>query len=270
LRALDRARIGPLSWKSFPGISRGRLLLAVAWVGSIVLVWELLVAGLSIRPYLLPAPTEILAAGTDDIDVLIRHGSITLYETLLGFGLAAVVGIALATVMFYSERLSFVLLPTLAAANAAPKIAFAPILIIWLGLGFESKIVMSFLLSFFPIVINTSRGLAGVPQELVDLFKLLQASRAQAFRKVRIPFAYPAMFDGFKIALPLALIGSIVMEFFGGTAGIGYQMTLAYANFNTPFVFAAVVAVALLAMIMFQILAAIERIVLRGRPQSSH
>jgi NitT/TauT family transport system permease protein len=184
-----------------------------------VLVWELLVAGLSIRPYLLPAPTEILAAGTDDIDVLIRHGSITLYETLLGFGLAAVVGIALATAMFYSERLSFVLLPTLAAANAAPKIAFAPILIIWLGLGFESKIVMSFLLSFFPIVINTSRGLAGVPQELVDLFKLLQASRAQAFRKVRIPFAYPAMFDGFKIALPLALIGSIVMEFFGGTAG---------------------------------------------------
>ena len=171
--------------------------------------------------------------------------------------------------MVYSERLSFLLLPTLVATNATPKIVIAPILVIWLGLGLESKVAMAFLLSFFPIVINATRGLSDVPSELVDLFRLLQASRFQSFRKVRFPSAVPSIFDGFKIAMPLALIGAIVGEFIASREGIGHQMLLAYANFDTAFVFAAVVFVAIMATLLFEALVVVERYVLRDRPTSS-
>lgn len=256
--------------RGLPRFALGRVAIAVLYVTAIVVLWELVVDSLDIRSYMLPAPSAIADAGLAEAGSLLRHLSITLVETLIGFALATVVGIGLAALIVYVRWLSILIMPTLVAINATPKVVFAPILAIWVGFGMESKIAMAFLLSFFPVVINAARGFADVPRELVNLFRMLQANPIQSFLKVRLPNAIPAIFDGLKIAMPLALIGAIVGEFVAARQGIGQQMLLAYANFNTALVFAAVILVATLAMILFQVLVVLERIALRGRPMSDH
>jgi NitT/TauT family transport system permease protein len=208
----------------------------------------------------------VLSEAIDFWGVLLQASVITLGEALIGFGLAAVVGIGLALLIAYSQPIGTVVMTSLVAFNATPKVAVAPILIIWLGLGFESKIALAFLLSFFPIVVNAARGFAEVQNDLLNLYRLMRATSMQMFRKVRVPSALPAIFDGLKIALPISMVGAVAGEFVAARDGLGFHIKLAYANFNAPFVFAAVILIAIQATILFQILVKIENRVLYWRP----
>jgi NitT/TauT family transport system permease protein len=199
-------------------------------------------------------------------NLLLTSSLITLVEAALGFVIAALVGIGLALVITYSSSAGAIIMNTLVGVNATPKVAVAPILIIWLGLGIESKVALAFLLSFFPIVVNAARGFADVPVDLMNLYRLMHATPWQIFRKVRMPSAMPAIFDGFKIALPIAMVGAVAGEFVASRQGLGYQIVLAFSNFNSALVFAAVIVIAVEATILFQVLIAIEDRVLFWKP----
>lgn len=243
-----------------------RWLFNIAYVLVVLVAWEALVSVLDINSLLLPPPTAIAREAADFAGLIASSTVVTLAEALIGFVIAVVVGVGLAIVIVYSSLLRSVVLSTIVAINATPKVAVAPILVIWLGLGMESKIATAFLLSFFPIVINAVRGLADVPHDLLNLYRLMRATPLQVFTKVRLPSAMPALFDGLKIALPIALIGAVAGEFVAAREGIGYQILLAYANFNSALVFAAVITIAVVATVLFQVLVLIEDRVLHWRP----
>jgi NitT/TauT family transport system permease protein len=243
-----------------------KTLFYLAYVAVLLIAWEGFVRIFGISRLLLPAPSLVASEAIEFGDLIITSSAITLVEAAIGFVIAAVVGIGLALVITYSTIAGTLIMTSLVAVNATPKVAVAPILVIWLGLGLESKIALAFLLSFFPIVVNAIRGFADVPNDLINLYRLMQAKPLQLFTKVRLPSALPAIFDGFKIALPIAMIGAVAGEFVAARQGLGYQIVLAFSNFNAPLVFAAVITIAVEATILFQILVFIENRLLFWRP----
>ena len=238
----------------------------ILYVGGLLLIWELAVRAFNITSLLLPSPTAVGAEAVRFGGLILSSSWITLVEAMIGFVLAVLIGVGLALVVVYAPPIRSIVLSSIVAVNATPKIAVAPILIIWLGLGMESKIALAFLLSFFPIVINAIRGLADVPHDLLNLYRLMRATPLQVFTKVRMPSATPALFDGMKIALPISMIGAVAGEFVAARQGIGYQIVIAYSNFNSELVFASVITVAILATVLFQVLVYVEDRVLHWRP----
>jgi NitT/TauT family transport system permease protein len=230
--------------------------------------WEALVRVFEIRSYLLPSPSAVALETIDSFPVLLENTWITLFESMAGFAVATVVGIALAILLVYVPLLRGVVMPYLVAFNVVPKVAFAPLLIIWLGLGIESKIALSFMIAFFPIVVNTATGLYEVEPNLINLTRLMKAKKRQQFLKIRIPHSLPAMFDGFKIALPLAIIGAIVAEFVASREGLGYLIVAAGVQTNTVLVFAAIFMIVAFSLILFALLSRLEQRVLRWRPSA--
>jgi NitT/TauT family transport system permease protein len=230
--------------------------------------WEALVRIFGIRSYLLPTPSAVAVETVNSFPILLNHTWITLFESLAGFAIAAIVGVALAVLLVYVPLLRGVVMPYLVAFNAVPKVAFAPLLIIWLGLGIESKIALSFMIAFFPIVVNTATGMYEIEPNLINLTRLMKAKKRQQFLKIRIPHSLPAMFDGFKIALPLAIIGAIVAEFVASREGLGYLIVAAGVQTNTVLVFAAILMIVAFSLILFAMLSRLERGVLRWRPSA--
>ena len=149
--------------------------------------------------------------------------------------------------------------PVLLALNAVPKIAIAPILVLWMGFGAGPKIVVTFLLCIFPIVISTATGLKATPAELLELIRSLSASPAQAFLKVRFPASLPHVFVGLKVAISLAVIGAVIGEFVGADKGLGHVIVASGSNVNTSLAFAAMVLLALMSIVLFYALVALER-----------
>jgi NitT/TauT family transport system permease protein len=238
----------------------------LAYVAGILIVWEGATILFNISSLLLPPPSAVAAEAVKFGDLILTHSAITFGEAVIGFILAVVIGVSLAIVVVYSKPLRSIVLSSIVAVNATPKVAVAPVLVIWLGLGIESKVAMAFLLSFFPIVINSIRGLADVPHDLMNLYKLMRASPLQVFVKVRLPNALPSLFDGMKIALPISMIGAVAGEFVAARQGIGYQIVIAYSNFNSELVFASVITLAVIATILFQLLLIVEDRILFWRP----
>ncbi len=230
--------------------------------------WELFVGVAGIKPYLLPRPSAILVETFNSLPLLIQNAWITLFESLAGFALAAIVGVALAILLVYVPLLRGVVMPYLVAFNAVPKVAFAPLIIIWLGLGIQSKIALSFLIAFFPIVVNTATGMYEIEPNLINLTRLMKAKKRQQFLKIRIPHSLPGMFDGFKIALPIAIIGAIVGEFVASREGLGHLIIAAGVQLNTELVFASILVIALGSVILYGLLAWVESKVLRWRPSA--
>jgi NitT/TauT family transport system permease protein len=244
--------------------------LAAHTIALVVLfgAWEGLVRVFGIRSYLLPTPSAVAVETVNSFPILLKHTWITLFESLSGFAIAAIVGIALAVLLVYVPLLRGVVMPYLVAFNAVPKVAFAPLLIIWLGLGIESKIALSFMIAFFPIVVNTATGMYEIEPNLINLTRLMKAKKRQQFLKIRIPHSLPAMFDGFKIALPLAIIGAIVAEFVASREGLGYLIVAAGVQTNTVLVFAAIFMIVVFSLILFAVLTRVEQGVLRWRPSA--
>jgi NitT/TauT family transport system permease protein len=225
---------------------------------GVLIVWEIAVDVARIPRYVLPAPSDIWSAIATHWQALLVHSWITLLETLVGFALSVGVGVPLAFLIVYSRIFDRVLYPILVASQAVPKVALAPILLIALGYSIVPKVIVAFLIAFFPVVVNTVTGLASVDRDTLNLMHSMGASKLDVFLKVRFPHAIPSMIAGFKVAVALAVVGAVVGEFVGSRAGLGYYMLVATGNFDTPLVFACVVCLTLMGIILFYTVGLLE------------
>lgn len=221
--------------------------------------WWLAVRLLDVPSFMLPAPPEVAAAMAEHRAHLLRHAGQTLGHALGGFGIAAGGGVAVATVLAASGRLRESIFPLLVALQAVPKVAIAPLLVVWLGFGPSSKVALVVLLCFFPVVVNTGAGLAATPTELTELARSLTASRRQTLLKVRLPSAMPYLFTGLKIAVSLALIGAVVAELTTPNAGLGTIILRSGQAADTALGFAAVTLLAGIGIALYYSLVLAER-----------
>ena len=226
----------------------------------IVLGWEAVSRVFHVPIWLFPAPSEIVAALIERGPIMYFHFAVTLYETVLGFILAIVLGVPLAVAVTHSRVLSNTIYPLILVTQSVPKVAFAPILLIWFGYGDLPKIIVAFLVAFFPIVVDTATGLRSPAPQALDLARQLSASQFQIYTKIRFPSALPHFFSGLKVAITLAVIGAVIGEFVGAENGLGFLVIESTSHFKTPLAFGAMILLALMSMVLFGIVAAAERI----------
>jgi NitT/TauT family transport system permease protein len=232
-----------------------------------LIAWEMVVRVGDYPAYILPSPGRIGARLIDMLasGALWQQARVTLIEVLsglaLGVGFASLLGYALAK----SVALERVLSPYLVASQAVPIIAIAPLLIIWLGPGMFSKVLISALVVFFPVLINTIVGLRAVPADLRDLMRSLRATRWQTFVKLELPAALPVLLGGLKIGATLSVIGAVVGEFAGADRGLGFLISLANGLYDTPQMFVGVLALIVMALSLYGGVAWLERRLLAWR-----
>ncbi|HUK09229.1 MAG TPA: ABC transporter permease [Stellaceae bacterium] len=233
---------------------------------ALIAIWQYGAGPAGIPQYVLPLPSSIAARFIETFSVQVDCLMMTAFTTLVGLSLALVVGVLLALLVVYVPFLRTMIMPLLAAFNGIPKIAIAPLFVIWFGLGFESKILLAFLLALFPIFVNSMTGLGEIEPDLLDLSTLAGGTPWRIFLKVRLMNAVPYITDALKVAFPLALVGSIVGEFIGGNDGIGHLILSGQFNLDTPLVFAALVSITAFTTIGIGSIALFERSVLKWRP----
>ncbi|QBI22027.1 ABC transporter permease [Egibacter rhizosphaerae] len=232
----------------------------VALLVGLILLWELLVRVLGVREFTLPAPTSIAATLLEDAESLTGHFLTTLGQTLLGYAAAIVLGVPLAFLIAYSRIAERTLYPLLVTAQSVPKVAIAPILVMWLGFGILPKVILIILICIFPIVVSCAAGLKSTDEEFIELSRSLKASEWQIFRKVRFPSALPQTFVGLKVAMTLAVIGAVVGEFSGADAGLGFVVIIAGGTANTSLAFASILLLSAMSVALFYGLVALERL----------
>jgi NitT/TauT family transport system permease protein len=246
-------------------ISRRQLIRLMPWLSAIgmLIVWELVCRIFNIREFILPAPSVIAKSLAEFRGPILEHSWWTLVTTLFGFGLAIVGGVLLGVAVGFSTLVYTGLYPLLVGFNAIPKVALVPILVLWFGIGAVPVVVTSFIISFFPIVVNVATGIATMEPELADVLRSLGASKLDVLRKVGLPRAMPYLFASLKIAITLAFVGSVLAETIGGNAGLGFLMVTASARFDVALVFGGLIAVAVMAVGLFAICVLIERRMVR-------
>lgn len=238
-----------------------RWLAPLATFVVLVLLWDVATRVFDWEPWLVPPPGDVAQALWDYRRLLPEHTWVTVWESVAGFLLAIAIGIPLGSLIAYSRLMELTVYPILLGLNAVPKIAIAPILILWMGFGPGPKILVAFLLCVFPIVIATATGLKQTPAELVELARSLCASEWQTFRRFRFPSALPEIFIGLKVAISLAVIGAVIGEFVGASEGLGWVIVNSGANVNTSLAFAAMAILALVSVVLFYAIALVERLV---------
>jgi len=234
----------------------------VGVLAACTLLWEILVRMLGVPLFMLPPPSAVAQAMIENPHIYAYHAVYTLYSTLAGFALAVVLGVVLAVAIVQSKFLERTLYTVLVTLNSVPKVAVAPLFIVWLGTGLEPKIAIAAMIAIFAIVIDLVHGLKSVEPDMLDLGRALRGSRLKVLVKIRFPHALPALFSGMKVAISLALIGAIVGEFVAAKRGLGYLIMLSQGQYDTPTMFAAIVILALLGIALFFLIDAIERLVL--------
>ena len=225
----------------------------------IVLVgWQIAVVAAKIPAVILPSPLAIGQYIVSRFDILMTHAVPTTLESLAGFLLAALLGMGLAILITYSDVAREALYPNLVFFQLIPKIALAPLFIIWLGVGPQSRIAFAVFIAFFPIVIATTAGLTSVDKSMLRLCRSLTATEWQVFTSVRFPAALPHIFSGMKIAITLAIIGVIIGEFITAQAGLGYLIVFATARADTEVSMAAIVVLCVCGLLLYGLVALAE------------
>ena len=217
----------------------------------LAVLWEWAVDIFAIKPYLLPALSSVLRSLWHNRMMLLEQALVTGGEIVLGYAAAVIGGVLMALAIFRWPLAYRMFYPVLVVFQGLPKIALAPLMIVWVGYGTSSKVLMAFLFAFFPVMIMTLGGLAGTPEHLVEHFRAIRASPWTMFRRLRLPAALPSIMDGCKTAMPLAVIGAIVGEFVGSQRGLGYLILESNAQARTDLLFAALVAISLLAGLLY-------------------
>ena len=230
-------------------------------LAGVLLAWEAATHAFRIPRFIMPAPSAIFSEGWEWRYRFIGHTWVTLYETLGGFALSMVVGVPLAILIVYSPTLKSALYPLIVLAQSVPKIAIAPVLLLVLGHGEIPKIIVAFLVAFFPVVVDTATGLAATPPELLDLSRSYRASAFKTFLKVRLPMAMPFVFAGAKVAITLSVIGAVVGEFVGSDKGLGYLILSATSYWKTELAFSAMILLSVMAIVLFGAVSLVERLV---------
>ncbi len=227
------------------------------------IVWEVATRYGNISPLILPPPSQIMATAAAKFPVLLKMSVVTSYEFVLGFLLAAAIGLPLGAIIVYARPVELTFYPLLVAFQTIPKAAIAPVLIVWLGTGITSKILIAFAISFFPIVVDTIIGLRSTQPETMYVVRAMGGTQFQVFWHVRLPNALPAIFGGLKVASTLAVIGAIVGEFVSSDSGIGYLLLVANGELDTRLVFACVLVLTVLGLVFFFMIDALEKIFVR-------
>ncbi len=234
------------------------LVLPTGVIAGLLGLWEAAVRIWTIPPYILPAPSRIAELIVTEQSLLWSQTWITLGEVLAGFLVALVVGIALALMIFKSPVLERALYPLIIGSQTIPVFAIAPLLIVWFGYGMLSKIVMTALIVFFPIVVNTVDGLRAADEDAINLLRVMKATDWQIMRKVRIPSALPFIFSGAKIGVAISAIGAVIGEWVGSTGGLGFLMIHANAQLRVDLIFAAIGYLSVLAVALFLLISVLE------------
>jgi NitT/TauT family transport system permease protein len=240
--------------------NRRDTLAPVAVLVSLLALWQLSVDWFSVPVYLLPSPTRIVAALWAVAGEVAGHALATLLTIFAGFLLSIVIALPLAALLTLSPAARAALYPLLVLSQSIPKVALAPILVLVLGTNILPKIMITFLVAFFPLVIATSAGLSATPRELIELGRSLQATRFKELVCIRLPFAIPFIFSGLKMSITFSVIGAVVGEFVAADRGLGYLMTSSLAFFNTPLGYGAIVILSLLAILLFQTVVVLENV----------
>ncbi|HCV22526.1 MAG TPA: ABC transporter permease [Candidatus Latescibacteria bacterium] len=226
---------------------------------GLVAVWQLGVQLLAIPDYLLPGPRAVAATVVSERTLIFQHGLITLYEAGLGFTLALVFAVPISAIIVWSKVAEKTVLPLMVFLQTVPKVAIAPLFIIWFGFGPFPKVLISFLLAYFPIVIEMVTGLRDVNPTVLDLARSMSITPFQTFTKIRIPNSLPYLFSGLKLGALLSLVGAIVAEFMGSMDGLGYLVLYANDRMDTTLCFAVLVVLLLLGKALFSVVEWVER-----------
>jgi len=231
-------------------------------VAVLLALWQLYVSAFGINRIVLPGPVDITRAAIANWAILMRETWPTFVESVLGFALAVAIGIPVAVCVANSRVLNLTLYPILIATQSVPKVAVAPIILVWFGLGLQSKLVIAFLVAFFPIVVDTATGMRATPSGLIELARSLRASPSQIFFKVQFPAALPFIFAGAKVAVTLAVIGAVIGEFVGSLNGLGNLLLTANSQLDSPLAWAALVWLSVLGIVLFAAVVVVERLVM--------
>lgn len=251
--------VAPLANARIKSDQINRLVWPVGIHAAILLLWQWVTTTGMVPKFILPSPTAMLATLAQPHYKWWLHLSTTAAEVAGGYILAVVVGVALALMTSWFKWFSMALMPLLVTLNMVPKIAMAPLFIVWLNYGVIPNIIITFTICFFPIVLTTARGLKEVEPELIDLAKAVRATRWQIFSKIQFPSALPYIFSGMKVATVFAVAGAIVGEFIGSDKGLGNLMLSVQATLDTPAMFMAVALITLIGIGLYGIIFALER-----------
>ncbi len=232
---------------------------AIILATAIIFFWQIYVQLSGVTEFVLPAPSAIAERIIIDYPLLISHAIITMAEVIAGFGSAVLIGLPMALVIFYSPIFERSIYPILIALQTVPKIVLAPLLVLYLGYGWAPKIVLAFLISFFPILISTVIGLQSLDKDLVNMVRSMGAKEYQIFYKLRLPAALPNVFGGFKVAIYLAVIGAVIGEYVAAEQGLGYLQLQANSQFDTTLNFATVVMISAIGVSLYLILNTLEK-----------
>lgn len=224
----------------------------------IIALWQLVVSVAKPAPYLLPSPGSVAVTLVSQFPLLIYHSGITAFETLIAFLLSIVIALPLAVMIARFRWFEDAVYPLLVTSQAVPKVALAPLILVWLGFGLHTNIVVGVLMAFFPVVISGVVGLKSVPEDMVFLGKTMGLSQAQMFRKIYLPHALPSLFGGLKVCVTLAVVGAVVGEFVGSDRGLGYLILLSSGQLQTALMFAALILLVLIGVISFAIVQLVE------------
>lgn len=224
---------------------------AVVGLAVMLALWETVVRVFKMPDYLLVGPLSAFEELATRPMFYLEHSWITMQEALAGFALGAALGIVCGAVLFYLPFIRHFLYPSLIAIDTIPKVALAPLFIVWFGFGFESKAFVSMAIAFFPLVINTFDGLSSVPNELRELAKINKASRFMQMTKIEFIYALPNLFTGMKISISMAVGGAVVGEFIAGSSGLGHVVLLANSQVNLASMFAAFMVLAAISLLLF-------------------
>lgn len=239
-----------------------RLILFVA----IIIGWEASVRLFAIPSFLLPAPSDILVELAQKSQLLVRHAVPTIFETVAGFFMAAAIGYITAIIIVHFRFIGPSLYALVVALNSFPKVTIAPILVVWFGLGIESKVLMTLLVAYFPIAVNSITGLYEVESELLELAQINGASDRQILFRIRMPNSLPHLFTGLEVAMPLAMIGAVISEFVGAKSGLGFLIMVASSQLEGPLTFAAIVTIAFVSTALFFVVTLAKKFVIRWTP----
>ncbi|MGE0502360.1 MAG: ABC transporter permease [Rhizobiaceae bacterium] len=231
---------------------------ALMLAAALLAAWQIFVPLSGTSEFILPTPLAIAKRMVAEIPLLWEHTLVTFFEVIAGFLLAILVGIPMALAIFYSRAFERAMYPMLVGLQTVPKVALAPLLVLYLGYGWGPKITLAFLISFFPIVISTVVGLQTLDKNLFYLVRSMGANEWQTFLKVRLPAALPSIFGGLKVAVSLAVIGAIIGEYVAAERGLGYLQLQANSLFDTTLNFAVVVTISAMGVILYFLINMIE------------